>query len=248
MDVYNTGEAYAGGNSVNFAVYVKQMGEEAAYLGIVGNDKYGQIMIDAIKAKEVDVSHVHVLKGATAITEVELKGGDRNLGDYYEGVFENFKLSSEDLEFIKQYDFLHTSFWGKCGPYLKELKKSVTICFDFADKLDFPEVKEISPDVHYAFFSYKEDDEYIRNYLREIKDMGPKCVVATLGENGSIAYDGKSFYKYGINKVKVVDTLGAGDSFIAGFMVGVSRKLDIYECLKLGADKAAETIKYFGAW
>ena len=41
------------------------------------------------------------------------------------------------------------------------------------------------------------------------------------GEKGSLAYDGNEFYKYGIVPCDVVDTMGAGDSYIAGFLYAV---------------------------
>ena len=73
-------------------------------------------------------------------------------------------------------------------------------------------------------------------------------MIATLGENGSIAYDGEKFYRHGIRKVETVDTIGAGDSFIAGFMYAKMNGEDILSCLWAGAAKAEETIQHFGAF
>ena len=51
------------------------------------------------------------------------------------------------------------------------------------------------------------------------KDL--KSVIATLGEKmEALGYDGNSWYRFGIIECKVVDTMGAGDSFIAGFYMG----------------------------
>ena len=47
---------------------------------------------------------------------------------------------------------------------------------------------------------------------------------------------------------KVVDTMGAGDSYIAGFLAGIVDGLSIEECMHQGAATATETLKYFGAW
>lgn len=61
--------------------------------------------------------------------------------------------------------------------------------------------------------------------------------VATLGEKGSIAFDGERFYECGIVPAeKVVNTVGAGDSYIAGFTKGVIDGLDIPACMKAGAE------------
>jgi len=45
-----------------------------------------------------------------------------------------------------------------------------------------------------------------------------------------------------------VDTMGAGDSYIAGFLFGLVEGLSIEEAMHKGAANATETLKYFGAW
>ena len=101
MDVYeNIGKAYPGGNPVNVAVYFVRMGGEASYVGLVGTDAYGEMMVKAIGEKGVDVSHVRAVEGTTAITHVELINGDRIMGDYEEGVLADFKLTEEEVDFL----------------------------------------------------------------------------------------------------------------------------------------------------
>ena len=102
----------------------------------------------------------------------------------------------------------------------------------------------------YLFFSSDEgDNEALRNQMKKYQAMGPKLVIAMLGMEGSLCFDGKDFYKYGIVKCdKVVDTMGAGDSYIAGFLAGIVDGLSIEECMYQGAATATETLKYFGAW
>ena len=46
----------------------------------------------------------------------------------------------------------------------------------------------------------------------------------------------------------VVDTMGAGDSFIAGFLYGLMRGEDIPACMALGAENSSVTLGYAGAW
>jgi len=84
--------------------------------------------------------------------------------------------------------------------------------------------------------------------MKDIHSKGPKIVVVTLGNKGSVAYDGKEFIFQDIIETKVVDTLGAGDSFIAGFLKGILNKSSINESMLLGAKTASKTLKYFGAW
>ena len=57
IDLYDqTGDAYPGGNPVNVAVYTVRLGGKASYTGVVGNDKYGELMRRAVADKGVDVS------------------------------------------------------------------------------------------------------------------------------------------------------------------------------------------------
>ena len=95
VDAYDqTGEAFPGGNPVNVAVYTVRLGGEASYTGVVGDDAYGKLMKDSIAKKGVDVSHLKVMPGSTAVTHVEIIDGERILGDYEEGVMAEFKLSA----------------------------------------------------------------------------------------------------------------------------------------------------------
>lgn len=250
VDYYEPmGKAYPGGNPVNVAVYWVRLGEKASYVGVVGDDKYGDLIHDSLKEKGVDISHIRRVHGRTAVAKVELINGERRFGDYFEGVLENFKLTDEEIEFLRNQDIVHTALWGKLENDLHRIKGGrAQISFDFADKLNHSIVDKALPSVDYAFFSYTDDDDYIRNYIKTAHSKGPKVVVATLGANGSIAYDGEKYYKHGIIHVDVVDTMGAGDSYIAGFMRGIVYGKGIEKSMELGAENAAETLKYNGAW
>ncbi len=251
MDVYDsTGEAFPGGNPVNVAVYVKRMNGDSSYTGVVGTDDYGKIMIEALKEKGVDISHVKILEGKTAVTHVELKNGDRILGDYEEGVMADFKLSEDDIDFLCGHDLVVTGIWGMIESELHKIKeRGVPIAFDFADKLDHEITHKAIPYVDYAFFSCEsKSDVELHEFMKYIKSKGPSVVVVTRGEKGSIAYDGNEFTKFGIIKCEVIDSMGAGDSYIAGFLMGIIEGKSIVECMEKGALSSSKTIGYYGAW
>ena len=75
-----------------------------------------------------------------------------------------------------------------------------------------------------------------------------KIAVVTFGEDGSLAWDGERFYVGGIEKAEVVNTVGAGDSFIAGFLYGILNGKSVDECLKKVAEVAASVVQVFEPW
>lgn len=251
MDVYdNTGNAYPGGNPVNVAVYFVRLGGRASYTGVVGTDKYGALMKEKIAGKGVDVSHIRFEEGSTAITHVELVDGERVFGDYEEGVLADFKLTGEEKDFLCTHDMIVTGLWGNVHDDLAELKaRGIRIAFDAATRPEDPAAVTAIPSVDYLFFASDDGDTpKLRETMKAIRARGPRLVIVTLGEKGSIAYDGTTFTQFGIIPCRVVDTMGAGDSFIAGFLKGILEEKEVQECMKMGAANSSVTLEYNGAW
>lgn len=251
MDVYdNLGVAYPGGNPVNVAVYFVRMGGEASYTGVVGTDTYGKLMKDSIEKRGVDVSHVEAKEGSTAITHVNLIEGERVFGEYEEGVLEHFKLTEAQMEFLARHELLVTALWGKVHGNLKQLKdRGVKVAFDAATRPESRIVEEALAGINYLFFaSDNGDTPELRKLMQSLFDRGPELVIATLGSDGSLAYDGREFLSHGIVPCKVVDTMGAGDSYIAGFLKAKMDGKSIEECMEAGAENASITLGYQGAW
>jgi len=162
----------------------------------------------------------------------------------------SFRLTDEDIDFLCAHDMVVSGLWGMIAPDLPKLKaRGVKVAFDFADKPEDPVVAQALPFVDYAFFSNDADvDAALEDFLRNVTAKGPKVAVVTRGEKGSLAYDGQHFYRGDIAPCQVVDTMGAGDSFIAGFLYGLMRGQDIPACMALGAQNSSVTLSYAGAW
>lgn len=251
MDIYDrTGKAYPGGNPVNVAVYTVRLGGRASYTGAVGSDRYGDLMRSAIASKGVNVSHLRTVPGSTAVTHVDIKNGERIFGHYDEGVMADFQLTPEDIDFLCSHDLVVTGLWGHAEGDLPTLKaRGVPVAFDFADKRDSPIVNLAMPYVDYAFFSYDDGtEEELHSFLRSVRSRGPRVAVATRGALGSIAFDGDCFYQQSAVPCTVSDTMGAGDSFIAGFLFGLLQGKSIPQCMSMGAESSSVTLQYFGAW
>lgn len=240
---------FPGGNPINVSVYAKRIQLDSSYTGAVGNDANGRFMLKALKSKGVDASHVSILPGKTAVTQVELKDGERIFGDYDEGVLADFVLSGDDIDFFSTHDLFHTGLWGNMESDLHRIKaKGIPVSFDFATAKDGATLEKAIPFVDYAFFSDERETENLLLFMKSIYRRGPKIVVTTLGKNGSIAFDGNDFFRCGIIPGPVVDTMGAGDSYIAGFCKGIISRQSVSDCMQTGSACAAETLKYMGAW
>ena len=274
IDVYERiGKKYPTGNVVDTGVNIQKLGIPVSVISTTGSDENGVWMVEALTKEGLDLSHFKVGDGATAITYMDMDGLDRVHGDYVEGVLENIVFDDEDIRFAAEHDLVHTALWGKAEDTLPKIKalsgakisfdyadrldhelvekalSGAKISFDYADRLDHELVEKTLPYVDYGFYSYhKERDPFIEGYLKDKVDRGMKIAVATFGDKGSLAYDGKQFYEGGIYPAKLVNTVGAGDSFIAGFLYEILKGSDIEKCLDTGARVAAKVVSTFNPW
>lgn len=83
--------------------------------------------------------------------------------------------------------------------------------------------------------------------LRAIRALGPKIVVVTDGAKGTQVYDGKTRYLLPAFPAKVIDTLGAGDAYAAGFTAGfIHSNGDVESAMRYGSANGASVVEKFG--
>lgn len=252
IDVYERlGKKYPTGNVVDTGVNIQKLGIPVSVISTTGSDENGAWMIETLTREGLDLSHFKVGEGPTAITYMDMDGLDRVHGEYAEGVLEHIVFDDEDIRFAAGHDLVHTALWGKAEAALPKLRRlsSVRISFDYADRLDHELVEKTLPYVDYGFYSYhKERDEFIESFLKDKVDRGMRLAVATFGDKGSLACDGSRFYEGGVYPAKVVNTVGAGDSFIAGFLYELLMGSELAVCLDRGAKVAAGVVGTFNPW
>ncbi len=243
---------YVTGNVVDTAVNLKRFKIDVSLISTTGNDENGKLVKDFLVSKDIDISHLKTANGATAITYMTLNKNDRVHGDYIEGVLKDIKFDDKDVAFAASHDLVHSALWGNAEKALPKIKKigNPLISFDYADKLDSLIIDQTIDYVDYGFFSYhKNRDKFIEDYLVDKVSKGMKIAIATFGSKGSLAYDGTSFINCPITPVEnVVNTVGAGDSYIAGFLAGILKGKSIEKCIEMGAQIAAEIVQVFNPW
>ena len=243
------GRDFVGGNAVNVAVHLQRAGISAAYVGVVGDDAEGRLVQAGLGRTQVDISHLRVQSGKTGVTEVRLTPtGDREFVHEDMGVQDQFELDTTTLSFISRHRLVHNTLAGGTTPYLAEFKQAgLTISFDYGEGLTSNLFEQSINLVDIAFVSFPgRSIPEAENFARRLSGRGPELVVVTLGKRGSLAYDGQVYYQPSLLTAPV-DTLGAGDTFIAIFLAGWLQGKFRPEALSDAALAAAQTCTHLGA-
>ena len=109
---------------------------------------------------------------------------------------------------------------------LKDLTGMVTFDFSVKDKYRTEEFLNMTcPYLELGQFScdHMEEPE-IQELLKKVYEHGCKNVIATMGGRGQIFYNGSEFIKGKVYFVEPVDTMGAGDSYLAALIVSLLKK------------------------
>lgn len=249
VDIYEDGRWYLSGNIVDTGVHLSRMGVPTEVVTAVGTDQWGEAFQVVLAEEGLDISGLQVLQGATAVTHMSLDGLNRVHGDYEEGVLANMQFGDEEWERAGDATLVHSALWGNAEKGLPKAKQAgALISFDFADRVTHPLIMELAGVVDYAFFSFAEPTPEVDEFLQSRIAEGARCVVATFGEKGSRAFDGDKFYDCGIVPAQVVNTVGAGDAYIAGFLYGVLTTGDIPQAMQKGAEISADVVSTFNPW
>ncbi len=215
---------YPGGNALNFSVYAQMLGADSAYLGIFATDEEAQFIKDVLQNLFIDTKHCKEVEGESGYALVGLENGDRVFLESNDGgirKYHKLQLNKEDLNYIQSFDLLHSSKYSYIEEEMPALKAAgVPISFDFSDDFTEDYLSEIGPYVDYSFLSCRHLTEAeTREVLKKMAALGSRLSVATMGAEGALLYDGKSFYKQKPKLIDAVDTLGAGDSFLTAFLL-----------------------------
>ena len=240
----------AGGGPVNMAVQAVKCGVSASYTGAIGSDAFGEWMLAVMRKNGVDVSRVRRMDGQTAVSEVRMEGNERILGDYDPGVLEDFRLSEEDLRDLAEADVCVTDLWGRQEDFFAKLKEyGACTAFDSADRPDDPAAETVIPYTDLFFFSADRDSAAVREKMEQLRNKGVRTAVAMLGINGSLALDEDGWHACGVVPcAHVIDTLGAGDSYIGAFLSAYIEKHSAEECMRRGAACASQVLGFHGAF
>jgi fructoselysine 6-kinase len=242
-------------------VHLAAQGAKVAYFGATGNDAEGAAVREAMRKRDIDCAHLAVREGDTAATWIEVRKGERIILEDRAGVQCPLRLSAEDLESLAEHGFVHcpafTSWnieWRQAQPALVEeieflWQRGCFVSVDFSE-MEEPELARLLGrfvGVAFASRGSSASEAQVEKTMQYFHECGTPEVLVTLGRAGA-AYSRNGVIRTPALSITPVDTLGAGDAFIAGWLFSRMAGEDARTCLKRATRVAAEACRYFGAW
>jgi fructoselysine 6-kinase len=251
VDIYvDRRTMYPGGNAVNVAVLARRDGAKSGYIGCVSTDRYGQLVYESLTAERVDLASCRRSDGPSPKALVGHRGNDRYFIGSMPGVRADFTLSDADDTAMAEADIVHTSISSDLDAELPRIRQAAKVLsYDFSNRWLNSHLEHCACLVDIAFVSAPgRDAEACIVLMREWAAKGTRIVVMTRGEEGSLALEAGVLHRQPVMPANVVDTLGAGDAFIAGFLVAHAGGASVPDALLAAARSAAETCNVMGAF
>lgn len=251
-----------GSASAICAMGLARLGTPVTFFGKVGDDPTGHFCLDAMRARNIDLSRVVADPNVTTGVTVAITSPvDRALVSYLGSIA---ALRAEDVprELFKSANHLHVSSYylqeglrpGVAGLFREARAAGLTTSLDpgFDPSETWgPELSEtlahvdvfFPNEVELAALTRIENPEQAVRRLQK----GNTRVIAKLGSRGAMAIgDGGEFVRVPAPPVSVTDTTGAGDSFDAGFLHAWLGGAPLADCLRLGAACGALSTRGLG--
>ncbi|NLE97461.1 MAG: sugar kinase [Propionibacterium sp.] len=235
--------SFVGGNAVNVAVRLAELGRDVAYFGAVGPDARGRAVREALVARGVSVAHLLEIPGTTSTSQVTVApNGERHLSGEDFGTCADYRPTAAELDAMAARGVVHIGWTPFAAEIRAELRKrGALVSQDCA-------VAEGFDNLDVAFCSPGEEEQAAREAAVAALAGGARLAVVTRGAQGSIAFDGTRWWTQKALPVDVVDTTGAGDSFIAGFLSVWGQGGSVEGSMAAGAAAAAQTCHHRGGF
>jgi ribokinase len=251
-----------GGSAANTAIGLARLGCRVGFIGKVGADREGDLLLQDFLAEGVDTAGtIRTDQGASgSVMGFVDKKGARALY-INSGVNDTITLNEVNAIYASRAQFLHlTSFVGETSfqtqkRLLDSIPADVKVSFDPGALYARKGYAAVEPILRKTcvFMPNAIELELLTGKLDYCKaadlmvGQGVKIVAVKLGAKGCYVTDGRERHLIEAQKVKAVDTTGAGDAFCAGFLYGLINEKDLEECSRLGNFVASRCIMQMGA-
>lgn len=255
-----TFEMHGGGKGANQAVSAARSGADVALLGAVGEDDFGKVRLDALKADGIETSAISVfpnVASGVAIIIVEESGENRisdlpgardevtsaQCIDAYEEVQPSAILSANELALDAQRDLFQRAkddgipVWFNIAPYSDDarslLKLVDTLILNQGEAEDILDVRD--------------QGQSVKTLADGLRQLGVNRVVMTLGSDGVVGFENDQEFVIESEPVDAVDTTGAGDTFCGAWAAELLNGATFAVALKYANKAAAISVTRRGA-
>ncbi len=240
-------ERAAGGASANVAVGLARLGTRARFLGKVGDDPFGHFLVHALRREGVDASGVKFdSRHLTRLAFVSLtKKGERDFSFWETSpADEQLRMSDLGLGTIAKSRIVHISSFLLINRSTRTMalrlagdlhKRGCLLSFDPNLRLSLwrslPEARRVTRqmvclapilrlNVEEARFLTRKN--HLLKAASALRRLGPELVVITDGAKGCSFFTRTGAGEVPGFRVRVVDTTGCGDAFLAGLLHGIA--------------------------
>ncbi len=248
-----------GGGATNAAVTFARQGLHTMYIGRIGKDVPGKIILDVLHTEGIDTSLIKYASNAgTGYSAILLAPNGERTVLTYRGASKKYELDESDFHDTKV-DWLYISSLSGDTDALKTAVKyakqnDIKIAINpgkgelahikqFREMLSDFTILSLNREEMADLFDGKTTADTMRNASKHIP-----TVLLTDGPKGSFAADGTHLFSAGMYEdVKVVDRLGAGDAFSSGFVCRVAQGESIEKALTFASANSTSVVSYVGA-
>jgi len=251
-----------GGKGANQAAAAALLGASVTFLGRVGDDEFGEPLVQALGEKGIDTSLIErasdASTGAAFITVTPdgenaitvAPGANRSLTpqevDAASGAIGNARVLVAQMEIPVETVLRAVGVASERGTRaLVNLAPTFEVPGELLERLDPLVVNE-----HEAAFLLGSEVEGVDGTLSaalELLSLGPRSAVITIGEAGAVFADGESVEHLLAPKVEVVDTTGAGDAFVGALATCLARGASLEQAVAYAVRAGAAAVTREGA-
>lgn len=249
----NTFSVIPGGKGANQAVAAAKLGAESVMIGCVGNDANGDFSIDNLNSVNVDTGCIERVHGApTGVANIIVSENDNSI----------IVISGANYEVSRAVVDKHREAILSADMVLMQLEiplETVEYALELCRKNNVKVLLNPAPAVELST-SAIENATYITPNEHELKViLGKNCdaeeemkkypnkLIVTLGSKGVKYFDGNEMRLIPSNKVEVIDTTGAGDTFCGALAAALVRGEGLDKAIKFANKAAAYSITKLGA-